>query len=526
MPNRAAPPPITAPAAKSPLPFRSAPPVRTSGLAVASLVCSCVGLLAGFFGTIPGIICGHKALSRISRNPGLGGKGLATAGLITGYALTLLWLPLTYILVVATISGFRAAARLAANPPGMRNVIVRDGNRPSTFGNPARITTLNSDTATDLKPDTAGWMPDLENAEIPESTASGRVQGLPFKAEQVALDVFGLEFAQGMSPGAPPEAFRNLSLRFDKRDVQSYAGRTFTVSSTQRGEGVPSVRMCWIDPQNKQPRDSMLNDYQYALRLEFGALQGTQLPGRIYLCVLDKNKSFLRGKFMAQVDANLLASAGSSAAAASSSAPAFFRPQDDVPPDTAADDAGWTLDLADAVIPDALASGRLHGAAFKLERVEAMGPMLRLRQGSGFFPDREFEIFLPDAGGGLAKMSNQTVLVGPEDRIGFKPHVTKRWMEPGRGLPESSLVQKCAMRLEFGALNGDRLPARIYLCLADRQKSFVRGKFVINLRSMGPPTMPQLQLPRGITPQTAPSFPRRTTPPPPPNFPRPTQPAG
>ncbi len=480
---------------------------------MASLVCSCVGLLAGFFATIPGIICGHKALSRISRNPGLGGKGLAVAGLITGYALTLLWIPLTYVLVVATISGFRAAARVAATRPEMRNMIVRETSRAPVS---------NPDAATDLTPDAAGWTPTLENVEIPESMVTGRVQGLPFKAEQVALDVFGLEFAQGMSAGAPPDAFRNLSLRFDKRDVQSYAGLTFTVTSAQRGEGVPGVRMCWIDPQNKQPRDSMLNEYQYAMRLEFGALKGNQLPGRIYLCVLDRKKSFVRGRFVAQVDGNLLSSRGSPA---SSRAPTFLRPGDDLPADTTPDEAGWTLDLAKAEIPDTLAAGRLHGATFKLERVEAMGPMLRLRQGAGFFPDREFEIFLPDAGGSLAKMSNQTVVVDPDDTQAFKPHVTKRWMEPGSNLPESLSVQKCALRLEFGELNGGRLPARIYLCLADRQKSFVRGKFVINLQQMTvPPSTPQL--PRGFNPPSAPNFPRPAPPPPVPNFPRPTRPVG
>jgi len=39
-----------------------------------------------FFTGIPGVICGHTALSRIRKSGGrLGGEGLAIAGLVTGY---------------------------------------------------------------------------------------------------------------------------------------------------------------------------------------------------------------------------------------------------------------------------------------------------------------------------------------------------------------------------------------------------------------------------------------------------------
>ena len=57
-------------------------PVRTSGLAIASLV---LVLALGPVGCIPAIICGHLALRRISKEPTLQGRGLALAGLIIGY---------------------------------------------------------------------------------------------------------------------------------------------------------------------------------------------------------------------------------------------------------------------------------------------------------------------------------------------------------------------------------------------------------------------------------------------------------
>ncbi len=59
-------------------------PVRTSGLAIASLVFS---LALGPFGCIPAVICGHLALRKIEKDTSFRGRGLALAGLIIGYAM-------------------------------------------------------------------------------------------------------------------------------------------------------------------------------------------------------------------------------------------------------------------------------------------------------------------------------------------------------------------------------------------------------------------------------------------------------
>ena len=63
-----------------------------SGLAISSLV---LGIVSVFLciTAIPGVICGHLSLLRIrTSNGGLGGKGLALAGLVTGYVALALWL--------------------------------------------------------------------------------------------------------------------------------------------------------------------------------------------------------------------------------------------------------------------------------------------------------------------------------------------------------------------------------------------------------------------------------------------------
>src|SRR5438046_7307534 len=82
MPDETAPP---APPVTQPVP-------RTAPAAIWSLVLAILSFTCGWLVTaIPAVICGHVARSKIRKSGGgLGGKGVATAGLILGYiALTL-----------------------------------------------------------------------------------------------------------------------------------------------------------------------------------------------------------------------------------------------------------------------------------------------------------------------------------------------------------------------------------------------------------------------------------------------------
>jgi hypothetical protein len=60
---------------------------KTSTLAIWSLVLGILSLSClSIFSAIPGVICGHKALSKIKYSGGaLTGQGLAIGGLVTGY---------------------------------------------------------------------------------------------------------------------------------------------------------------------------------------------------------------------------------------------------------------------------------------------------------------------------------------------------------------------------------------------------------------------------------------------------------
>jgi hypothetical protein len=74
----------------------------TNGMAVASLVCSCAGIIPFFFGIpcVLGIVFGFVARSQIRRTDGVqSGRGLALAGIIIGFSLIAL-----FILVVVLIA--------------------------------------------------------------------------------------------------------------------------------------------------------------------------------------------------------------------------------------------------------------------------------------------------------------------------------------------------------------------------------------------------------------------------------------
>lgn len=73
-------------------------PVRTCGLAIASLVFALVGPI----GCIPAVICGHLALRKIEKGVSFKGRGLALAGLIIGYIV----LGLSIVLIVPFLSFF------------------------------------------------------------------------------------------------------------------------------------------------------------------------------------------------------------------------------------------------------------------------------------------------------------------------------------------------------------------------------------------------------------------------------------
>lgn len=92
----------------------SAPvPRSNSGTAIASLVCGILGwTVLPFIGSVLAIILGHMALGEIKRSGGvMGGKGMATVGLVLGYSAVVL--SLLGVALAVSVFGCGMCATLA-----------------------------------------------------------------------------------------------------------------------------------------------------------------------------------------------------------------------------------------------------------------------------------------------------------------------------------------------------------------------------------------------------------------------------
>jgi hypothetical protein len=79
------------------------PHKQDNALAIGALVCSILGFCSGIT-AIAGLIMGHIALSKTNRGEA-GGRGLATAAVIVGYAVIALWVGFITTLIVLGANG-------------------------------------------------------------------------------------------------------------------------------------------------------------------------------------------------------------------------------------------------------------------------------------------------------------------------------------------------------------------------------------------------------------------------------------
>lgn len=138
----------------------------------------------------------------------------------------------------------------------------------------------------------------------------------------------------------------------------------------------------------------------------------------------------------------------------------------------------WMADLSKATIPQKPAAGRLHGETFTIDRAELQGGTLSLRQGTQFFPDLEFKLFL--FVNSYTSLENQFLDILDEENPPVKmvPHIYMSWKPDSKSLPKSkSWTGDYVIRLKFGQMKNGRLPGQIYLCLPDMKQSFVAGTF-------------------------------------------------
>ena len=104
----------------------TAPVPKTATIAVWSLVLAILGVfLIGPLGSIPAVICGHKAFGRIKRASGaLAGQGLALAGLIIGYIglAVQLMICVMILLLLPAVAAARGEARKTVCRSNLRQI--------------------------------------------------------------------------------------------------------------------------------------------------------------------------------------------------------------------------------------------------------------------------------------------------------------------------------------------------------------------------------------------------------------------
>jgi Domain of unknown function (DUF4190) len=102
-------------------------PPKTSALAIWSLVLGILSLVCfSIFAAIPGVICGHKALSRIKYSGGrISGQGLAIGGLVTGYlgiAWAIIFIPMMMAIAIPNFVKARTTSQANACINNLRQI--------------------------------------------------------------------------------------------------------------------------------------------------------------------------------------------------------------------------------------------------------------------------------------------------------------------------------------------------------------------------------------------------------------------
>jgi len=142
-----------------------------------------------------------------------------------------------------------------------------------------------------------------------------------------------------------------------------------------------------------------------------------------------------------------------------------------------ASDTNWLLSLDSVAFPDSPAAGRIHGEDFLCERSFLQSGALTLREGTK--GALNYGLIINFSGARPETLAGKTINVTTNAPIAA--HVTLRWTEGGQDV-KGNFDTGYALRLEFGLLNKNHLPGKIYFCAPDDSKSYVAGTFNAEIR--------------------------------------------
>jgi hypothetical protein len=135
------------------------------------------------------------------------------------------------------------------------------------------------------------WTLNVAAVATPEVPAGGKVHGKFFTGQKMVLNADGLTIR---TASFPPEAGITVYLRPDP--IESLFGKSIAFETNT--PGAPSVNLRWRDDQGQAAQQAATG---YAMRIEFGQPAGNTVSGKIYLCTSDEMKSYVVGRFNAEI---------------------------------------------------------------------------------------------------------------------------------------------------------------------------------------------------------------------------------
>jgi hypothetical protein len=137
------------------------------------------------------------------------------------------------------------------------------------------------------------WMLNLDAAKISDSPAAGRIHGQDFIVKQAVFHRNGTLMLRASTQG--PVDY-GIMISFNGAQIEALVAQSINVSTNT--EAAVRVTLYW---NNKASSGQLSFNSGYVMRLEFGVLVNNHLPGKIYLCTPDAERSYLLGTFDTEI---------------------------------------------------------------------------------------------------------------------------------------------------------------------------------------------------------------------------------
>ena len=198
------------------------------------------------------------------------------------------------ILIVVLVAGLAGAGVIAIRTKLFRSAGDQRGNQQtssSSEGEPVKPSKPEKPPPVAPPASDTNWMLTLGSNAIPDSPVAGRIHKQDFIVERANFQNGSLTLRAGTRG---PVEFGVL-INFSGAQPESLAGKSLNIIADTNKSARVSLR--WKDDSGTVQKENY--DDSYAMRLEFGALANNRLPGKIYLCTPDPEKSYLLGSFNA-----------------------------------------------------------------------------------------------------------------------------------------------------------------------------------------------------------------------------------